>query len=171
MAFVPSVAGRIHLAITFVLVTCGVLVGACLGFLAGGRTPALVAATAAGVGAGAGALLARRQVLAHLRPAGGTAGRPGGYTEGVSDAVRVSIAMYQAAVFPLTPGGVGEEERAARRTVAYRLAAFDGLPLAVRLSAAAALEALDQGTDPERAQAAMKALSLTVYEHRGTAGP
>ncbi|WP_144440726.1 hypothetical protein [Streptomyces roseifaciens] len=58
------------------------------------------------------------------------------------------------------------EEREARRTVAYRVSAYDGLPLAVRGPAAAALEAVDQGLDAARAQAATKTLSLTVYDHR-----
>ncbi len=35
-----------------------------------------------------------------------------------------------------------------------------------RVSAAAALEAVDQGVDAGRAYAAMKALSLAVYDHR-----
>ncbi|WP_066951212.1 hypothetical protein [Streptomyces lushanensis] len=85
----------------------------------------------------------------------------------IADAVLVSIATYQAAVFPIIPGGVSEEERDARRTLAYRLSAFDGLPLAVRVSAAQALEAVDHGLDADRTRAAMTALSLTVYEHRG----
>ncbi|MFJ6784902.1 hypothetical protein [Streptomyces yangpuensis] len=78
----------------------------------------------------------------------------------------VSIAVYQAAVFPVTAFGVSEEERAARRGVAYRVCAHEGLPQAVRVSAAAALEAVDQGVDAERAHAAVRALSLAVYDQR-----
>ncbi|MFC9427661.1 MULTISPECIES: hypothetical protein [unclassified Streptomyces] len=157
-------AARIHLLITFVLVTCAAVGGACFGLLLGGRAAALVTAGAAGLGAGIGSFLARRQVLGFFQP---ETAQADGYAEGIADAVLVSIATYQAAVFPLTHDGVSEEERDARRAVAYRAAAYDGLPLAVRVSAAEALEAVDQGRDADRAHAAMKALSLTVYEHRG----
>ncbi|MFD4135000.1 hypothetical protein [Streptomyces goshikiensis] len=161
-----TLAQRLHLMITFVLVVCGTVGGGCLGALWGGWVTALVAAAAAGLGAGAGAFLARRQVLAFLRPDATAAVRGDGYAEGIADAVLVGIATYQAAAFPLTPDGVSDEERDARRTVAYRIAAHDGLPLPVRVSAAAALEAIDEGHDTEGAHAAMKALSLSVYEHR-----
>ncbi|MFD6228659.1 hypothetical protein ACFWFZ_17500 [Streptomyces sp. NPDC060232] len=90
----------------------------------------------------------------------------GGYAEGVADAVLVSVATYQAAAFPLTAFGVSEEERDARRGVAYRVCAHEGLPQSVRVSAAAALEAVDQGVDAGRAHDAMKALSLAVYDYR-----
>ncbi|MFJ2669145.1 hypothetical protein [Streptomyces sp. NPDC087525] len=89
-----------------------------------------------------------------------------GCAEGIADAVLVNIATYQAAAFPLPPGGLTEEERDARRTPAYRVAAVDGLPSAVRVSAVDALNAVDQGRDTDHAQAAMDALFLTVYEHR-----
>lgn len=161
-----SIATRLHLMITFVLVTCGAVGGACFGLLLGGRTAAVAAGAAAGLGAGIGSFLSRRQVVAFFQPERGVV-RVDGYAEGIADAVLVSIATYQAGVFPLTPDGVTDAERDARRTVAYQVSAFDGLPLAVRVSAAAALEAVDQGLDAERAQAAMKALSLTVYDHRG----
>ncbi|MFE2943767.1 hypothetical protein ACFXKG_32645 [Streptomyces sp. NPDC059255] len=157
-------AARIHLLITFVLVTCAAVGGACVGLLFGGRAAALATAGAAGLGAGIGSFLARRQVLGLFQP---ETPQSDGYADGIADAVLVSIATYQAAVFPLTHDGVSEEERDARRAVAYRAAAYDGLPLAVRVSAAEALEAVDQGRDADRAHAAMKALSLTVYEHRG----
>ncbi|MEU9304522.1 hypothetical protein [Streptomyces sp. NPDC048269] len=160
-----TIAIRLHLMITFVLVTCGAVSGACFGLLLGGRMTAVVAGGAAGLGAGIGSFLSRRQVVDFFRPERGLA-RADGYAEGIADAVLVSIATYQSAVFPLTPDGVTEAERDARRTVAYRVSAYDGLPLAVRVSAAAALEAVDQGLDAERARAAMKALSLTVYDHR-----
>lgn len=88
--------------------------------------------------------------------------------KGSCGVVLMSIAMYEAAVFPLTPGGVSDEEQEARRTVAYRLSAYDGLPRSVRVSAAAALEALDDGLDAERARAAVKDLSLAVYDCRGS---
>ncbi|MFI8364906.1 hypothetical protein ACIGD1_32740 [Streptomyces sp. NPDC085612] len=226
-----SVAARIHLLITSVLVTSATACGVCVGLLLGGRLTAALAGGAAGLGAGIGAFLSRRHVFAYLRPeaaasptatpsdhlaapvpapaaepaagpshvrlpvpagaaeAGPEAAGPqdpsvhadpsapsapsdradatGGYAEGLADAVVVSIATYQAAAFPLTALGVSDEERAARRAFAYRVCAQEGLPPAVRVSAAAALEAVDQGVDAGRAHAAMKALSLTVYDHRG----
>ncbi|MEU4213139.1 hypothetical protein AB0F13_24645 [Streptomyces sp. NPDC026206] len=162
----PPLATRIHLVITFALVTCAALGGICFGLLLGGPITAVIVAGAAGLGTWVGSFFARRQIVALFRPESDVA-RADGYAEGIADGVLVSIATYQAAVFPLTPDGVSEEERQARRTVAYRVSAYDGLPLAVRVSAAEALEAVDQGLDADRAQAAMKALSLTVYAHRG----
>lgn len=84
----------------------------------------------------------------------------------MADAVLLGVALYQAAVFPLIRDGVSEEEARARRTGAYRLAAYDSLPRTVRVSAAAALEAIDEGQDAEQALAAVKALTLTVYDCR-----
>jgi hypothetical protein len=93
--------------------------------------------------------------------------RGDGYAEGIADTVLLSIAVYEAAVFPLIHDGVSDEEQEARRAVAYRLSAYDGLPRSVRVSAAAALEALDDGLDTERARSAVKELSLAVYDCRG----
>ncbi|WP_405419766.1 hypothetical protein [Streptomyces erythrochromogenes] len=186
---------RIHLMITFVLVMCGVAGGGCFGWLLGGRVLGVLAAVAAGLGAGVGSFLSRRHVAAFLRPdpvpadgpgsvsapgpGSGSVHAPGlgavpesggvvvgGYAEGVADAVLVCVATYQAAVFPLTVFGVTEEERVARRGVAYRVCAHEGLPQAVRVSAAAALEAVDEGVDAVRAHAAVRALSLAVYDLR-----
>ncbi|MFG2296037.1 hypothetical protein [Streptomyces sp. NPDC048603] len=169
-----TLGNRVHLMITGVLVTCGALGGALFGLLLGGWLTAVLAAAAAALGAGLGTRLARRHVTGfpgHEGPATGSgpgaATRADGYAEGIADAVVMSIATYQAAVFPLTPDGVSEEERAARRTIAYRISAYDGLPRPVRISAAEALEAIDHGADATRAEAAMKTLALTVYEHRG----
>ncbi|MEU0029603.1 hypothetical protein [Streptomyces sp. NPDC006335] len=89
-----------------------------------------------------------------------------GHAEGLADTVLLSIAMYEEAVFPLAPDGANDEEQDARRTIAYRLSAYDGLPRSVRMSAAAALEAPDDGADTERARADVKELSLAVYESR-----
>ncbi|MEJ8640303.1 hypothetical protein WKI68_00465 [Streptomyces sp. MS1.HAVA.3] len=61
---------------------------------------------------------------------------------------------------------MAEAEREARRTMAYRISAYEGLPHQVRASAAAALEAIDQGLDAKRAETAMKELCLTVYDNR-----
>ncbi|MFJ3728499.1 hypothetical protein ACIPYQ_38855 [Streptomyces sp. NPDC090045] len=59
-------------------------------------------------------------------------------------------------------------ERTARRTVAYRLSAYEGLPSQIQVSAAVALEAIDQGKDEARAAEAMSDLRVTVYEHRSS---
>lgn len=159
------VAPRIHLMITFVLVTCGAVAGACLGLLLSGRLMALVCAGVAGLGAGIGSFLSRRQVFAFLQPDREVVPADG-YAEGLADATLVCIATYQAAVFPLTPDGVTEAERQARRTMAYRIAAYEGLPHPVQTSAAAALEAIDHGLDAKRAETAMRALCITVYDNR-----
>ncbi|MET9693390.1 hypothetical protein ABZY81_33930 [Streptomyces sp. NPDC006514] len=161
----PLGASRIHLMITFVLVTCGAVAGACLGLLLSGRLMAVVFAAVAGLGAGLGSFFSRRQVLTLFQPEH-RAVPADGYAEGLADAALVCIATYQAAVFPLTPDGVSEAEREARRTMAYRISAYEGLPYPVQTSAAAALEAIDHGADPGRAETAMKALCLTIYDHR-----
>ncbi|MFD9264114.1 hypothetical protein, partial [Streptomyces sp. NPDC059538] len=61
-------AARIHLMITFVLVTCGAVAGACLGLLLSGRLMAVILGGAAALGAGLGSFLSRRQVLALFEP-------------------------------------------------------------------------------------------------------
>ncbi|GAA2641198.1 MULTISPECIES: hypothetical protein [Streptomyces] len=156
---------RVHLMISFVLVTCGAVAGACLGLLLSGRLTALVFAAVAGLGAGLGSFFSRRQVLALFEPDREDVPADG-YAEGLADAALVCIATYQAAVFPLTPDGVSEAEREARRTMAYRISAYEGLPYPVQTSAAAALEAIDHGADPKRAESAMKALCLSIYDNR-----
>ncbi|MEH0541581.1 hypothetical protein QA802_00340 [Streptomyces sp. B21-105] len=109
---------------------------------------AVPGAGAAGLGAGFGMLVRSRPAVASVRAARGD-----GYAEGIADGVLLSIAMYEAAVFPLTTDGVSDEEQEARLSVAYRLSAYDGLPRSVRVSAAAALEALDDGWDVLAARA------------------
>ncbi|MBW5480992.1 hypothetical protein [Streptomyces bambusae] len=175
-------ARRVHLLLTVVLVTWAALLGGGLGLLLAGRVMAVVVAGAAGLGAGAGAFIARRHVMAPFRAESradssdraAVADRAegyavaDGYAEGLAHAVLVGIATYQAAVFPVTPYGVTDEEREARRTVAYRVAAHDGLPHAIRATAAAALEAVDEGLDAEYARAALTALSAAVHAHRTT---
>ncbi|MFF3001048.1 hypothetical protein ACFVTC_41995 [Streptomyces sp. NPDC057950] len=49
-----------------------------------------------------------------------------------------AVTLYEAAVFPLRPGGVSEDERELRRAIAYRFAARGGLPQRVRAAAAEA---------------------------------
>ncbi|MFI8944124.1 hypothetical protein [Streptomyces syringium] len=87
----PPLATRIHLLITLVLVACAALGGLCVGLLLGGRVTALIAAGAAGLGAGIGSFLARRQIMGLFRPEHDAA-RDDGYAEGIADAVLVSIA-------------------------------------------------------------------------------
>ncbi|MFF0108680.1 hypothetical protein [Streptomyces hirsutus] len=155
----PS-ATRIHV-LSMALRMCLAGAGACFGFVLGGWWGAGVGAGVAGLGAEGAWILYRRRVVVSLCAAGNR-----GEVEGAADAVLVGISLYKAAVFPLTPKGVSEEEQQARRTVAYRLAAHESLPRAVRISAAAALEALDEGPDAAHVRAAVEALTLTVYECR-----
>ncbi|MFE9769415.1 hypothetical protein ACFYPC_33670 [Streptomyces sp. NPDC005808] len=147
---------------TAALLACVVGSGACFGFLLGGWVGAVVGAVAAAVGEGFGMLARPWPAVASVQ-----AVRGDGYAEGIADTVLLSIAMYEAAVFPLTCDGASVEEQETRRTVAYRLSAYNGLPRSVRVSAAAALEALDEGLDAERARSAVKELSLAVYDSRG----
>ncbi|WP_089102461.1 hypothetical protein [Streptomyces hyaluromycini] len=70
--------------------------------------------------------------------------------------------LYEAAVFPLAAGGVSAAERESRRTVAYQCAAFDDLPLSVRLAAAETLEVVGQGEDREQVRAVVWALAEVV---------
>ncbi len=146
---------------TVVILACVVGSGACFGFLMANVAGAVVGAGAAAVGAGFGMFVRPRSTVTSVRAAGGD-----GYAEGIADAVLLSIAMYEVAVFPLTADGVSEEEQEARRTVAYGLAASEGLPGRVRVSTAAALEAIDKGLDAQCAREAVKALTVAVYEHR-----
>ncbi len=151
---------------TVALLVCVVSSGACFGFVLDGWSGAVVGAATTGLGAGCGMLVRSRPVVTSVQTVSGD-----GYAEGVADTVLLSIAMYEAAVFPLTSDGASDEEREARRTVANRLSAHDGLPRSVRVPAAAALEALDDGLDAERTRAAMKDLSLAVYDCRGNRHP
>ncbi|MFI5689077.1 hypothetical protein [Streptomyces sp. NPDC051636] len=150
---------------TVALLACVVSSGACFGFVLDGWAGAVVGAVTTALGAGFGMLARPRPAVTSVQAVGD------GYAEGIADTVLLSIAMYEAAVFPLTSDGVSDEEQEARRTVAYRLCAYDGLPRSVRVSAAAALEALDDGLDAERARAAVKDLSLAVYDSRGNRHP
>ncbi|MEU8952097.1 hypothetical protein [Streptomyces sp. NPDC048489] len=73
-----------------------------------------------------------------------------------------AVALYQAAVFPLQPGGVSGDEQAFRRAVAYRCAAREDLPRPVRVAAAEALDVIEQGQDVKRAQAAVWTVNEAV---------
>ncbi|WP_225638581.1 hypothetical protein [Streptomyces solaniscabiei] len=134
---------------------------ACLGFSLWGGWGAAVGAVLAGLYVGGVMVFHRRRTAASL-----LAARAQGEEAGLADAVVAGIAVYEAAVFPLTPGGVSEAEQKTRRTVAYQLAAHEALPTVVRVAAAAALEAIDAGRDRDQARAAVAALALTAYDCR-----
>ncbi|MEU4090177.1 hypothetical protein [Streptomyces aureus] len=137
---------------------CVVGTGACFGFVVDGWVGAVVGTAAAGLGMGFG-------MTVRPRP-----GKEDGYREGKADAVLLTVGLYEAAVFPFAPGGVSDEERAARRTAAYCSAASEGLPHSVQVAAAAVLETLDDDVDADRAQAAFKDLIVAVYDSRGQHG-
>jgi hypothetical protein len=156
-----ALAIRIN-AISVALAVCWAGFGAFAGFLLGGWWAAATGAAIAGLGAGAGLFFYRRRLTASRRAA-----ETRGHAEGTADAVLMGIALYQAAVFPFTPDAVNEEEQQARRTVAYRLADYDGLPRAVRVSAAAAPEATSmKARTPNAPRQRSRALTVTVYDCR-----
>lgn len=156
---------RVHLLITVELTLAGAVLAALGGLLVSGPLFAAIAGTVTGSGVLAGSLLIRRRIFAGIDRAAKDA-HGHGYAEGLAHAVLLGISAYEAAVFPLTGGGVSAGERSARRTVAYRIAADDGLPHAVRTAAAAALEAIDHGEDAAAAQQAVKDLNLAVFRLR-----
>ncbi|WP_432101329.1 hypothetical protein [Streptomyces sp. WAC 04229] len=103
--------------------------GACAGFLLGAWSDSWSRGWwGAGLGAGIAALGTQmlmisyqRRILASLLSAPRTGS---GAEEGISDAVAAAVSVYEAAMFPLTPGGVSAQEQKARRTIAYRLTAY-----------------------------------------------
>ncbi|MEU6066801.1 MULTISPECIES: hypothetical protein [Streptomyces] len=150
-----------------VLVTAGIAclvtaLGGLLGALLGGWIVALVVGVFAGAGSVVGALVVRRRAMAGFSAARQEA-TTRGYADGIAHGVLVGVANYQAAVFPMNVGGVTDDERAARRTVAYRLAAEDEVPHPVREAAANALAALDD-EDLERVRDAMSKLYAAVHD-------
>lgn len=172
LAMTPPLPVRLHLMIMFVVALAGTLAGALLGLALSGGLVSLVLAGAGGLGAATWVLLSRRQIVAFfaelLRPADGVRQPLDGAAEALADNVVAGLCTYQAAMFPLAQGGVSAAELAARRTVAYRLSEYEGLPRQIQVSAAAALEAIDQGNDEARAAEAMSDLRITVYDHRGS---
>jgi hypothetical protein len=159
-------ARRAHLLISAELAIGAGLLAACGAYFTVGVGVAVVAGAVTGLGALTGSILVRRRVFANVEKAESEAGALG-YAEGLAQGVLLGVVTYAAAAFPLTgPGGVSGEERLARRTIAYRIAADDGLPHKVRTAAAAALETIDHGKDPERAHEAVEALSGAVYKLR-----
>ncbi|WP_320785216.1 hypothetical protein, partial [Streptomyces sp. CRN 30] len=109
----------------------------------------------------AGSGVVRRRALAGFAAAHREAGLRG-YAEGIANGVLLHVTVYEAAVFPRSgPAGVTPEERLARRTVAYRMAALDEVPRRVREAAADALAALDDA-DRARAEEALALLAGAV---------
>ncbi|MFE2297127.1 hypothetical protein ACFXAW_02915 [Streptomyces sp. NPDC059445] len=88
------------------------------------------------------------------------------HVELTAEAMLRAVTLYEAAVFPLTSSGVSPEERQARRTTAYLMAADDRLPRATQVAAAEALEAIDLGRDRKRVSADVLVLRHTVRECR-----
>lgn len=137
--------------------------GALIGSLLGGARVALAGAVCAGAAGTFSAVSFRRRALVHFAAARRKAGIRG-YTEGIAHGVLLHVAAYEAAVFPRTgPMGVTAEERAARRTVAYRMAALDEVPHLVREAAADALAVLD-AADRIRARDAIAQLASVVRQ-------
>lgn len=89
-----------------------------------------------------------------------------GRAEAVAEMTLWGALQYQAVTFPLSPAGASDEERHARRSIAYQIAAQEGLPLPVQIAAADALELMDQGQDRKQAQEAIRLLSEAVRECR-----
>ncbi|MET8944018.1 hypothetical protein ABZX30_10610 [Streptomyces sp. NPDC004542] len=147
-------------------ITCLVVVaGGVLGALLGGWTASVVAGLSSGVVCTGGSVLVRRRVMAGFAVAEQEA-MARGYAEGLSHGLLVVVAQYEAAVFPMSVGGVTAKERLARRSAAYRLAAEAALSTPVRVAAAAALAALDEG-DPRRSREAIGRLLSAVHPGTG----
>ncbi|MFE2092529.1 hypothetical protein [Streptomyces sp. NPDC059460] len=156
----PQQARLLIVAFTVTLVT---VLGAAGGYLLGGPVAAAGAGVSIGSGALLGAFLVRGRVLGHLTQARQEAALQG-YADGIAHMVLARMAAYEASVFPMSgPGAVTPEERAARRTLSYAVAAEEALPHPVRKAAAAALAALDHG-NATASQEAMQKLLFAVHE-------
>ncbi|WP_316784462.1 hypothetical protein [Streptomyces sasae] len=147
------------------LIMCAGLAGGYAGLRLGGWLGAgagmLAGMTVVCLGARITISLCRLQTQDFLRQIVGD-----GRAEASADAVLRGIMLYEAAAFPLTADGVSAAEQQSRRTVAYQCAAFDGLPLSVRLTAAETLEVIDQGQERDQVRAAVSALAEVVRECR-----
>ncbi|MFD9289211.1 hypothetical protein ACFWBV_13135 [Streptomyces sp. NPDC060030] len=137
---------------------------ALVGLIIEGPLTALILGISMGAGSAVGAFLVRRRATAaHARAR--TAVMAHGYAEGIAQYVLLIVCNYEAAVFPRSgPHGVTPDERAARRTDAYKIAAEEEVPHRVREAAADVLAALDDG-DRSRSVAAQAALIIAVHEH------
>ena len=137
-------------------------VGGLIGSLINRPGTAGVAALVSGCAAGLGAFLTRRRSMARFS-AVHQAAHERGFAEGMSHGLLLGVAQYEAAVFPAILDGVTAEERVARRTYAYQVAAQEALPETIRRLAAHVLAALDE-EDRDLARDAMRELSLAVRE-------
>ncbi|MGW1893376.1 hypothetical protein ACWCP6_24480 [Streptomyces sp. NPDC002004] len=146
--------------LTCLTTAAGGLAGALLGSWDG----ALVGAACTGMVSAAAAVLVRRRALVKFALAQ-EAARKRGYAEAIAQGVLIQVVTYQAAVFPHSgPGAVTDEERAARRMIAYRMAALDDVPRAVREAAATALAMIDE-VDRRRTEDAVTELAVAVHDH------
>jgi hypothetical protein len=162
----PQTPARLHIKITIIVTCTMTVVGGLAGALLGDWGDAVVAALAAGVTTAAGSFLTRHRAMAGTEEALDNAAARG-YADGLAHGVLAAVAKYEAAVFPMSPGGVTAEERFARRSAAYQLSSAGELPHPVRTSAATALAALDDH-DMIAAQGAIAELFTAV--HRQTTG-
>ncbi|WP_329225003.1 hypothetical protein OHB07_01125 [Streptomyces sp. NBC_00111] len=151
------------------LVTSGIAclataASALVGLIIEGPLAGLVLGIGVGAGSTVGTFLVRRRAMAaHARARAAVMAH--GYAEGIAQYVLLLVSTYEAAVFPRTgPRGVTPEERAARRTEAYRIAAEEEVPHRIREAAADALAALDEG-DHVRSASAQAALVIAVHDH------
>ncbi|WP_393071631.1 hypothetical protein [Streptomyces sp. LN704] len=164
---VPFPPGSLLYAMVGLVGVCVAALGAAAGFLVGswwGTAPGFVVGGCLFLGSVRTTLtlcgVHAREVL-HSTTEGSTE------EKAAAQMVLRTATLYEAAVFPLTPGGVSAEERRTRRIAAYHFAAHDSLPRSVRVAAAAALEAIDEGLEAKHARAEIWALNWTVLEcHR-----
>ncbi|WP_369232533.1 hypothetical protein AB5J56_11185 [Streptomyces sp. R21] len=141
------------------------VLGGFTGFAWDGPFLAVTCALSLGGGAALGTVLSRRRMIATIREGHGKAAALG-YADGIADMTVLGISAYSAAVFPLSgPGAVDTAERVARRKAAYYLTAAEGLPHPIREAAAAALEAIDGGSERDT-QSAIENLMNAVQEQR-----
>lgn len=85
---------------------------------------------------------------------------------GLADAVVASIAVYEAAVFSLTPDGVSEDEQKARLDRGLPARRARGFPQRGPRCGGRGPEAIDAGRDRDRARATVAALALTAHDCR-----
>ncbi|MFJ2399280.1 hypothetical protein ACIOTI_42005 [Streptomyces sp. NPDC087843] len=155
------------------LYTAGGLLGVCVAALGAGAGFLLESWWSVGcgliVGVGVFLLTVRTTFLLcslHMRETLSILTKGDAEGEAAANMVLHAVTLYEAAVFPLRPGGVSPAERELRRLVAYRLAAREGLPQLVRVAAAEALGTIEQVQDPKQAQAAVWTLNETVRDCR-----
>lgn len=156
--------GRVVLLVTSGMACLVTAASALVGLVVAGPLVGLILGIGMAAGSTVGAFLVQRRVMAaHVRARAAVMAH--GYAEGVAQYVLLFVCNYEAAVFPRSgPRGVTSEERAARRTEAYRIAAEEEVPHRVRQAAADVLAALDD-SDHSRAAAAQAALIMAVHEH------